>query len=93
MPTLLLENVPSDLYECLQRRAASQRRSLPEETLLLLREALRQGDPASPPLEYVPLEELCAPYDLPLPGQGVEVQALPGEPPPLDLILRRERSP
>jgi plasmid stability protein len=36
MATLYVENVPSDLYEALRKRARSQRRSIAAEVLALL---------------------------------------------------------
>jgi plasmid stability protein len=86
MPTLILENVPPDVYARLQQRAASRRQSVPEETLQLLRHALQQ-DPEFPPgPELIPNQELSAPCDLPMPGPGVQVTAQPGEPPLPDLV-------
>lgn len=38
MPTLYVENVPTDLYEALRKHAKSQRRSIAAEILALLEE-------------------------------------------------------
>ena len=38
MATLYVENVPDDLYEALRKRARSQRRSIADEVLELLRQ-------------------------------------------------------
>ena len=40
MPTLYVENVPSELYASLRARAKSNRRSISAETLSLLEQAL-----------------------------------------------------
>src|ERR1700726_386751 len=57
VPTLVLENVPSDVYERLARRAAAQKRSLPQETLVLLEQALQQERPTPRWPELIPTEE------------------------------------
>lgn len=38
MPTLYVENVPTDLYEALRKRARSRRRSIAAEVVSLLQE-------------------------------------------------------
>lgn len=38
MPTLYVENVPTDLYEALRKRARSRRRSIAAEIISLLQE-------------------------------------------------------
>jgi len=38
MPTLYVENVPSDLYEALRKRAQSKRKSIAAEVLELLQD-------------------------------------------------------
>ena len=40
MPTLILENVPNLIYENLKRRAVAGQRSVPDETVYLLRQVL-----------------------------------------------------
>ena len=86
MPTLILENLPPEVYECLQRRAAQRQRSVPEETVQLLRQAL-QGDAASLRLpDLLPDEAIPAPCDLPMPGQGVQVSARHGDAPLPDAV-------
>ena len=42
MPTLVVENVPPEVYERLRKRAAARQRTLPEETLYLLQQILGQ---------------------------------------------------
>jgi len=83
MPTI---DIPNDVYEDLQRRAASRQRAASEEAILLLREALciREANPPLP--EFVPSEEFSPPFDLPMPGPGVEVKAVWGPPPRPDPI-------
>ena len=59
MPTLIVENVPADVYERLQKRAAAERRSLPEETLHLLTQLLREDThPALRLPDLIPVEEV-----------------------------------
>ena len=70
MPTLVLENVPPDLYDRLQQLAAASKRPVPVEAVRLLRQAL-------PDLPFL-TEERPAPCDLPLPGEGVRVAARDG---------------
>ena len=89
MPTIVLENVPAEVYERLERRAASRQRPLAEEAVLLLREALGK-DSASRPLEWIPGEEIPAPYDLPRSSVPEFVTAYPGRPRPLELPEIRE---
>lgn len=81
MPTVIVENVPPDVYERLKRRAEAERRSLPEETLHLLKEALRLHINPVPRLpDFVPGEEISAPCDLPRSSQPVAVASYRGQP-------------
>lgn len=48
MPTLLLENIPGDVYEQIQRQAQAKNRTLSEEAVRLLREGLRPQEPTVP---------------------------------------------
>jgi plasmid stability protein len=81
MPTLTVENVPPELYDHLQRRAEQERRSLPEETLHLLEQALRQERAATPRVpDFIATEEIAAPYDLPRSSRPVPVTARAGSP-------------
>jgi plasmid stability protein len=81
MPTLIVENVPVEIYECLQKRAAGQQRSLPEETLHLLQQALRANDNPSPRSpEFLDGEEVPAPCDLPRSSSPVSMTAHDGQP-------------
>jgi len=80
MPTVIVENVPPEIYERLQQRAAADRRSLPEEMLHLLREALREAAPAPRLPDFIPGEEISAPCDLPRSSHPVAVMAYRGQP-------------
>jgi plasmid stability protein len=81
MPTLIVENVPPDVYERLRQRAAAQQRTLPEETLYLLQQVLREEERPTPRLpEFIPREEVSAPYDLPRSSQPAVVVAYSGQP-------------
>ena len=42
MATLHVQNVPDELYECIRRRAAAEKRSLGAEVVWLLEQALRR---------------------------------------------------
>lgn len=44
MPTLYVENVPTDLYEALRDRARQHRRSIAAEVLSLLEENIATGE-------------------------------------------------
>jgi plasmid stability protein len=81
MPTLVVENVPPEVYERLRKRAAARQRTLPEETLYLLQQILGQEDRRTPRLpEFVPSEEVSAPCDLPRSSQPITVVAHAGQP-------------
>jgi plasmid stability protein len=81
MPTLIVENVPPVIYERLRRRAAERHRSLPEETLHLLEQVLREDRAPSPRLpDLIVSEEAPAPYDLPRSSRPAPVPAQPGRP-------------
>ncbi len=87
MSNLIVENVPPEVYERLCRRAAARQRSVSEEVIHLLREALpEKADTTLPAPELIPSEEISAPCDLPMPGPGVQVQARRGEAPLPDLV-------
>jgi plasmid stability protein len=76
MPTLIVENVPADVYEQLLQQAAAERRSLPEHTLRILQQCLRDDRrPAPRVLEFTSAEETSAPYDLPRSSRPVTVRA------------------
>jgi plasmid stability protein len=80
MPTLIVENVPSDVYERLECRAASDHRTLPDEVLHLLQQVLApKREPHWRLPDYLPGEEISAPFDLPRSSQPVRIQAHQGE--------------
>lgn len=80
MPTIIVENVPPEVYDRLQQRATADRRSLPEEMLHLVREALRETPPAPRLPDFIPGEEISAPCDLPRSSQPVTVTTYGGQP-------------
>ena len=92
MPTLIMKNVPPELYERLQQRATAHRRPLPEETLYLLQQVLRaEIRPISRLPDFIPSEEVSAPYDLPRSSQPVLIVACSGQPRLPDPLLDGER--
>ena len=89
MPTLIVENLPPEVYEQLRQQAAAERRSLPEHTLRLIEQCLREERKPAPRVpEFTPAEEIPAPYDLPRSSKPVTVAAQVGRPrrpdPPAD---------
>jgi hypothetical protein len=81
MPTVIVGNVPPEVYERLQQRAVADRRSLPEVVLHLVREALRVEAAPAPRLpDFIPAEEVSAPCDLPRSSQPVTVTTYRGQP-------------
>jgi hypothetical protein len=94
MATLLLENVPPAVYERLRRRAEAKNQPVPEEAIRILEKGLAEEEPVEAKDRPVRLpdppfltEEMTAPFTLPLPGEGVIVQARPGGkrlPPPFE---------
>jgi plasmid stability protein len=81
MPTLIVDNVPVDVYDRLKKRAAAESRSLPEETLHLLTQLLREEIYPAPRLpNLIPVEEVSAPCDLPRSSQPVATMPYPGQP-------------
>jgi len=81
MPTLIVDNVPMDVYELLRQRAAADQRTVPEETVRVLQRALREDlGPAPRLLELIPHDEVSAPCDLPRSSQPVPVAAYAGQP-------------
>lgn len=87
MPTLIVEDLPGEIYERLQRRAKAENRTLSEEVVQLLEKGLngpeqRRGVPvetknaSSPRLPDPPIldtGEIPPPCTLPRPGLGVTV--------------------
>jgi hypothetical protein len=91
MPTLIVENVPAEIYERLQKRAEGRQRSLPEETLHLLQQALREDENLAPRQpEFVGSEEISAPCDLPRSSSAITVSTHDGQPRLPDALLDKE---
>ena len=87
MATLVLENVPADVYESLRHLAAVRHRSVADETIGLIQQALGNDVVQSFPLsEWIASEEISAPCDLPLPGPGISTLACEGDAPLPDVI-------
>ena len=61
MPTLVVENVPADVYERLTKLAAAGQRSVPEEMLHLLRQLLEDMKAPARLPDFVLTEEISAP--------------------------------
>jgi hypothetical protein len=94
MPTLIVENVPAEIYERLQKRAAGRQRSLPEEMLQLLQQALWEDDGPTPRRpDFIDSEEVPAPCDLPRSSSPVPVVATAGQPRLPDVPLGGEGEP
>jgi plasmid stability protein len=94
MPTLIVENVPPEIYERLQERAAGQQRSLAEETLHLLQQALREHDHlSSRSPELLNSEEASAPIDLPRSSSPVLMTVRNGQPRLPDVLSGGEIKP
>ena len=51
MPTLILKDLPKPLYESLQRRAMARHRSVPDETVYLLQQALGNLEASAPEVD------------------------------------------
>lgn len=81
MPTVVVPDIPDDVYERLSQRAVDEQRTVGAELLALAAQALRQVRPPAPRLpDFVPGEEISAPFDLPRPSNPKHVAAHPGEP-------------
>ena len=80
MPTVIVENVPPDVYARLQQRVLADQRSLPNEILHLVREALREAAPAPGLPDFIPSKEVSVPCDLPRSSQPVAVKTYCGQP-------------
>ncbi len=80
MPTLYVRDVPSELYERLRHEAASARRSLSAETIVLLRRALTPGQPG------LSLEQLVEGAD-----RIREQHSLPADSPGAAELIREDR--
>jgi hypothetical protein len=89
MPTLIVEDLPGEIYERIQRRAKAENRTLTEEVIQLLHQGLNSPEskvaaPVAPPklastprLPDPPIldtGEMSAPFDLPRPP-GIPIPA------------------
>lgn len=94
MPTLIVENVPLEIYERLQERAAGQQRSLAEETLRLLQQAMRESDQlCSRSPEFLDGQEVSPPCDLPRSSSPVLTSVHNGQPRVPDVLSGGEINP
>ncbi|MGL4551915.1 MAG: FitA-like ribbon-helix-helix domain-containing protein [Gemmataceae bacterium] len=65
MPTLIVNDVPQDLYDRLERMAAARKRSVEEAAVELLHEALpRAKSPAVRLPEFIEPQEIDPPFEL-----------------------------
>lgn len=82
MPTVIVPDIPDDVYERLRQSADDERRSMGAELLALAAQALRHNEdfPTRRRPEYVPGEEMPAPYDLPRSSRPIRVAARAGQP-------------
>jgi hypothetical protein len=90
MPTLTVEDVPSQLYETLASRASKARRSVSEEAKQILTESLGVSAQAADSYrlpELIPSEEISPPCDLPLSGPARSVTFRRVAPPLPDALL------
>ena len=92
MPTVIVQDVPVDVYERLRQRADDERRSVGDELLALAAQALQREDRVAPRLpEFVASKEVPAPFDLPRSSLPVSTTAYAGEPRlPDPVCLERE---
>jgi plasmid stability protein len=90
MPTLIVENLPGDIYERLQRRAKAGNRTLADEAVRLLEKGLNAPEskenvsaaapkvaetPRLPDPPILDTSEISAPFDLPRSEPGIPVPA------------------
>lgn len=54
MPSLLIKNLPPSLHDALKKRAAAHRRSLNNETIHILEQAMAQSGIPAPPTDSGP---------------------------------------
>lgn len=84
MPTLVIDDVPTPLYEHIQRLALARKRTAADTVLEVLETAFRTVTPTSceppPPSEIFLPTEISAPFDIPWP-EGELVQAIEVPPP------------
>lgn len=77
MPTIVLDEIPPDVYAGLQRRATARHRTLRDELLVLVREAVMGSEPPPARLpDLILTDEISAPFDLPRSSKPVQVRAI-----------------
>jgi plasmid stability protein len=88
MPALIMDNIPSEIYEMLQRWANARHRSVQDEAVDLLQRGLREeGFGAVPRLpDLIIGEEISPPCDLPRPEPSAPMRTHPGKPRVPDLL-------
>lgn len=95
MPTLTVEDVPSQLYETLASRASKARRSVSEEAKQILADTLRvpaeKADDHRLP-ELIPSDEISPPCDLPIPASARSVEFRRVAPPLPDPLVIDEQA-
>jgi plasmid stability protein len=95
MPTLTVEDMPSQLYETLTRRASEARRSVSEEAKQILADTLgispESADSFRLP-DLIPSDEILPPCDLPIPGQTRTVEFRRVAPPLPDPLVIDEQA-
>lgn len=75
MPTLVLRNVPDDLYQRLKVTAADHRRSMTQEVIVSLHGALLGREEPPPKLGLEDNTGLAATRGLVAPGEGTDDSA------------------
>lgn len=83
--TIVLSNVPADLFARLSAQAARSNRTVEEVCLSRITALDPAADPgAADALTYIPSPEIPAPFDLGPTSPGVRVSARVVPPPPLE---------
>jgi hypothetical protein len=80
MLTIVVENVPPEVYADLQRRAADRQHSVGDELLSLLQQVLPPSSQSPRLPDVVPSEAIPAPCDLPRSSEPVTAVAYQGAP-------------
>ena len=79
MSPIILDNLPTGLYEALRRRAEQGNRSLSDEAADILAKAMAENPPAPRrEMEVFLSQEISVPFDLPRPEPLRYVKAVPG---------------
>lgn len=91
MPSIVVDNIPVDVYERLRVRAEAEQRTVPEEAVHLLDQALRPA--AQPPLrlpDLIPSDTTSPAFDLPRSSSPVTVSGVSRPPRLPDIIGARD---